>query len=253
MAYTDFRGLATVLHRGPAFRAASTGAMKVGDLVSRDLAQADASAAQGSAHYVCSEGGESGASLLYADWAVLRKPDTVSSGGDATAGDHSGTLGDNLFLSTTAGAAVELIDGDGIYQIVGLILSTQDILLKPSHNVGDYFEDCEKETSAKTLDINDSGKAFVVTGTSDVVITLPATAAQGVYTVINGSQDGDKLTSVSPNSSDGIVGWDFSNGDDGDATNTKATSKSGDYLTVMSGGLAGGFYVFNGRGRWAGA
>ena len=126
-------------------------------------------------------------------------------------------------------------------------------MIEPRAASGDFFEDCEKETSAKTLDINDSGKAFVVTGTSDVVITLPATAAQGVYTVVNGSQDGDKLTSISPNSSYGIVGWDFRNGDDGDATNTKATSKAGDYLTVMSGGLAGGFYVVAGRGVWAGA
>jgi hypothetical protein len=136
---------------------------------------------------------------------------------------------------------------------VGQVVSTQDVLLEPSFAAGDYFEDCEKETSAKTLDINDSGKVFVVTGTSDVVITLPATAAQGVYTVVNGSQDQDKLTSISPNASDGIVGWDFTNSDNGNATNTKTTSKSGDYLTVQSGGLAGGFYVTVGRGVWAGA
>lgn len=254
MAYTDFRGLAVILQRGPAFRAASTGALKVGDLVDKEFAKADASAGGGSAHYVCLESVASGASGLFAEWAIIRKPDTPSStGGDPTTGDHSGALGDTLFLSTTAGAAVEVIDGDGIYQIVGQVLSTQDVMLRPSHAAGRFFEDCEKETGAKTLDLADSGKAMVCTSTTDIVVTIPATATQGIYTIINGSQDGDHLTSVSPNSSDGISGWDFSNSDDGDATNTKATSKAGDYLTIQSGGLAGGFMVVTGRGVWAGA
>lgn len=253
MAYGSFDGLATVLAHGPRFQAASTAALKSGELVDHLFAQADASAGVGAARYVSLEDMDSGDTGWFAEWAVLRKPSTIAAGGDVTAGSHGGTLGDVLFLSTTAGDAVEVIDGDGIYQIVGKVLSTQDVLIKPSTDPGDFFERCEKETSAKTLDINDSGKAHVVTGTTNVVITLPATAAQGVYTVVNGSQDGDKLTSVSPNSSDGIVGWDFTNSDDGDATNTKATSKAGDYITVMSGGLAGGQYVLAGRGVWAGA
>jgi hypothetical protein len=253
MAFGSFDGLASIMRNGPVFEAASTAALKAGELCDHLFAQADASAGGGKAVYVCLRDGDSGDTLPFAEWAVLRKPTTIAAGGVATAGSHGGTLGDVLFLSTTAGDAVELVDGDGMYQIVGKVLSTEDVLLKPSNATGDFFQDIEKETSAKTLDVNDSGKAFVVTGTSDVVITLPATAAQGVYTVINGSQGGDKLTSISPNSSDGIVGWDFSNSDDGDATNTKATSKAGDYLTVMSGGLAGGFYVVAGRGAWAGA
>ena len=69
----------------------------------------------------------------------------------------------------------------------------------------------------------------------------------------NGSQDGDKLTSVNPDSADGISGWGFTNTDDGDATNTKATSKAGDYIIITSGGLAGGMKVASGRGVWAGA
>tara|TARA_Y100000310_G_scaffold344779_1_gene459455 strand:+ start:1564 stop:2325 length:762 start_codon:yes stop_codon:yes gene_type:complete len=253
MAYTDFRGLAVVMQRGPAFRAAATGAMKTGDLVSKEFAQADATAGGGSAHYVCLEDVDSGASGLFAEWAVIRKPTTLSAGGAATAGNHSGTLGDTLWLSTTAGAAVEVIDGDGIYQIVGQVLSTEDVLLKPSHAQGDYFEVCEKETTTKTLDLNDSGKAHVVTGTSDIVITLAATAVHGTFTVVNGSQDGDKLTSVSPNASDGIAGFDFSNSDDGNATNTKATSKAGDYIKIVASGLTGGLMASELRGVWAGA
>ena len=251
MAYTDFRGLAVVVQRGPAFRAASTEALKVGDLVSREFAKADASAGGGSAHYVCLENVASGSSGLFAEWAIIRKPTTVGGGGATTEGDHSGTLGDTLWLSTTSGAAVEVIDGDGIYQVVGLVVSTQDVLLKPSHAAGDFFEDCEKEGATKTLDINDSGKVFVCCTTTDSVITLPATAAQGVYTIINGAQDGDHLTSIDPVSGDGIAGWDSGNTDNKDMLNTKATSKAGDYLTVASGGLAGGFYITTGRGAWA--
>ena len=253
MAYTDFRGLGTVLHTDIPYQVTTTAAVKVGDLLNNLWALADASTAGRPAVAVAIENGASGDVISVAGWAVIRKPSTVDTGGGTTVGSHGGTLSDKLWLSTTAGAAVEVIDGDGIYQIVGQVISTQDVMLKPSFAAGDFFESCEKETSAKTLDLNDSGKVHVCTSTSDIVITLAATAVEGVYTVINGAQDGDHLTSVSPNSSDGISGWDFSNSDDGDATNTKATSKAGDYLTIMASGLAGGVKVIGGRGVWAGA
>lgn len=253
MAYTDFRGLGTVLYNDLPYRVTTTAAVKVGDLLDKEHALADASAGGLPAVSVALENGASGDVVTVAKWAVIRKPTTVGTGGATTIGSHSGTLGDTLWLSTTAGAAVELIDGDGIYQIVGQVISTQDVRFQPSFALGDFYEVCEKETSSKTLDLNDSGKVFVCTSTSDIVVTIPATATQGVLTIINGGQDGDHLTSLSPQSGDGIAGWDFSNSDDGDATNTKATSKAGDYLTIASGGLAGGWYVVSGRGVWAGA
>lgn len=251
MAYTDFRGLATILENGPAYKVTTTGAVKVGDLLDKEWTLADASAAGGAALAVALEDGASGDVVSVAEWATIRKPTTVGAGGVTTVGSHSGTLGDTLFLSTSAGAAVEVIDGDGIYQIVGQVISTQDVRLRPSFAPGDFFEDCEKETSARTAVIADSGKALVTTGTTDIVVTMPATAAQGVYTIVNGSQDGDKLTSVDPNANDGIAGWDSANTDNKDMLNTKATSRAGDYLTVMSGGLAGGLYILTGRGVWA--
>ena len=253
MAYAHFDGLATVLANGPSFRATSTGALNVGDLVSKEFAKADATAAALPAKYVALETVASGDSVTLAKWAVLRKPDTTGAAGAPSAGSHGGTLGDTLFLSTTAGDAVEDIDGDGIYQIVGQVLSTQDVILEPSFAPGDFFEDCEKEIGAKTVDLDDSGKAIVCASTTDVVVTIPATATQGVFTIVNGAQDGDHLTSLSPQAGDGIAGWDFANSDDGDVTNTKSTSKAGDYITIASGGLAGGWYVVAGRGVWAGA
>ena len=254
MAFASFGGLATILRNGPAFQVTTTAAVKVGDLLNKEWALADATAAALPAVAIALEDGASGSVISVAKWAVLRKPSTIAAGGAATAGSHGGTLGDTLWLSTTAGDAVEVIDGDGIYQVVGQVLSTQDVMLEPSFAPGDFFEDCEKETSAKTdVDLNDSGKVLVCTSTSDIVVTIPATATQGVLTVINGAQDGDHLTSLSPQNDDGIAGWDFANSDDGDATNTKSTSKAGDYLTLMSGGLAGGWYVVAGRGVWAGA
>jgi len=251
MPYASFGGLATVLQRGPAFRAASTGALKIGDLVSKEFALADASAGGGSAYFVSLETVASGSSGLYSEWAVIRKPSTVAVGGVATAADHGGTLGDTLWLSTTAGDAVEVIDGDGIYQIVGQVLSTEDVMLRPSHDQGDFYEDAEVEGAAKTLDINDSGKVFVCTTTTDSVVTMPATAVHGTFTIINGAQDGDHLTSVDPVSADGIAGWDSGNTDNKGMLNTKATSKAGDYLTVTGSGLTGGLMIAGGRGVWA--
>jgi hypothetical protein len=251
MAYGSFGGIATILVSGPSFKAASTAALSVGDLVNKEFALADASAGGLPAKFVALKDMASGDTGSFAKWAVVRKRTTVGGGGAATEGDHGGTLGDTLFLSTTAGDAKEVIDGDGIYQIVGQVVSTQDVLLEPSFAAGDYFEDCEKETADRTAVIADSGKALVCTGASDIGVTLPATAAQGVYIIVNGSQDGDKLTNVDPVTGDGIAGWDSANADNKDMLNTKTTSKAGDYLVVESGGLAGGFYITAGRGIWA--
>jgi hypothetical protein len=253
MAIASFKGLAVIMQRGPAFRAAATAAVEVGELVSQRFALADASAAGKSAHYVALETVASGSSGLFAEWAVIRKPSTIAAGGVASAGSHGGTLGDTLWLSTTGGSYVEVIDGDGIYQIVGQVLSTEDVLLKPSHAQGDFFEHCEKETTAQTTAIEDSGIAIVLTGTSDLVQTLPATAVHGTWIVVNGSQDGDKLTSADPVSADGVAGFNFSNGDGGACTNTKATSKAGDYIKIVGSGLTGGLMAVELRGIWAGA
>ena len=251
MPYASFGGLATVLQRGPAFRAASTTALKVGDLVSKEFALADASAGGGSAYFVSLEDVDSGSSGLYSEWAVIKKPATVATGGVATAGSHGGTLGDTLWLSTTAGDAVEVIDGDGIYQIVGQVLSTEDVMLRPSHSPGDFFEVAEVEGATKTLDVNDSGKVFVCPTTTDSAITLPATAVHGMFTIINGAQDGDHLTSVDPVSADSIRGLDGAGTANKDFLNTKATSKAGDYLVIMSSAESDGPMIAGVRGVWA--
>jgi hypothetical protein len=252
MAYGSFGGIATILRSGPAFQVKLTGAVLVGDLLDKEWTLADASAGGLPGVAVALQDGSSGDVVSVSDWAVIRTPDTIGAGGAVTAGSHGGTLGDTLFLSTTAGDAKEVIDGDGIYQIVGRCISTQDALIQPSITDGDFFEDCEKFTAAKTIDTNDSGKAMVCCSTSDIVITLHATTVGDRILVVNGSQDGDHLTSLSPNSSDGIAGWDFTASDNGDATNTKATSKAGDYLEITADGVSG-WQVVSGRGVWAGA
>jgi hypothetical protein len=252
MAYTDFRGIAVVLQNDRVVKAAATEALKVGALADKEFALADASAAGGRAEWVALEDIASGDTGSFAKWAVFRKPTVVSvtAGGSATVGDHSGTLGDTLFLSTTAGKAVEVIDGDGIYQVVGQVLSTEDILLAPSIALGDFYEDCEKESTAKTVDTNDCGKAIVCCGTSDYVVTLQATVVGDNVVIINGAQDGDHEISASPNSSDGIVGWDGAATDNKDFDNTKATSKAGDRLELVANGVAG-WNIVGGRGVWA--
>lgn len=251
MAFTSFGGLATILVNGPSFKAATTEAVSRGDLINKEFGLADASATKLPAKYVALEDAASGDTIEFAQWAVIRKPSTIAAGGAVTAGDHSGTLGDTLFLSTTGGDAVDVIDGDGIYQVVGQVLSTEDALLEPSFAPGDFFEDCEKETAAKTIDAADSGKAIVCVSTSDIVVTLPATAVEGWWTIVNGAQDGDHLVSISPNGNDAVTGWDGAGTDDKDFSNTKATSKAGDYMTIMASGLASGVKIAGGRGVWA--
>ena len=46
MAYTDFRGLATILANGPPINVTLTEAVKVGDLLDKEFGKADASAAE---------------------------------------------------------------------------------------------------------------------------------------------------------------------------------------------------------------
>ena len=63
----------------------------------------------------------------------------------------------------------------------------------------------ETITASQTLSYNDSGKVLLV-GTDALTITLPATKAGVRYTFLNSGADGAVLITVSPNSSDKIMG-----------------------------------------------
>lgn len=107
------------------------------------------------------------------------------------------------------------------------------------------------------------GDCVIQTATDNAVITLPdaATANSGLrLTVQNTGADGAAKVSISPHSSDGIFGGvhgaaggdlvSFSGTVNKDAINTKATTKLGDYLVLMSDGSTG-WFVIGGKGVWA--
>ena len=246
MAYTDFAGK-TILHSWGRFRATNGGtAVSVGDLVDQDFNPADATAGGKPARYIACEDIAASKEGWFALKAEIKKAATVSTGGAVTRGDHGGTAGDVLFLSTTAGDAVETPDGDGLGQVVGRVLSQDTVLLDPAE---EYDELMELEDGNKTLDAEDVGKVFYVKKDA-AAITLPATSVGLMFTIVNCGQDGDCKVSVSPNALDKIMGPDIAGTDNKDLINTKATAKCMDRVTVIAEGT-NGYYVAAIRGVWA--
>lgn len=140
------------------------------------------------------------------------------------------------------GIAIEAAtaDGDRIQCIL------RDVTDYPSF-AGKTFETV---SANKTLDIEDNGKVMVV-DTDAVVITLPATAGAGEYTIVNGgSAVGAVGLSISPAAADLIAGPDITGTDNKDQINTKATAVPGDY-EVVRGGNATGYTIQAMRGTWA--
>ena len=113
----------------------------------------------------------------------------------------------------------------------------------------------ETVTASQTLSYNDSGKVFLV-GTDALTITLPATKAGVRYTFVNTGDDDAVLVTISPNSSDKIMGTiaavRTSANDDGDLTNPKSGANKGDWCTIVGDG-SDGWYIIGGDGVWAGA
>lgn len=116
-------------------------------------------------------------------------------------------------------------------------------------------------TEAKTLTIDDSGYVQNVIYANGVV-TLPATATEGIWTIRNGGvpktsapagtgDNGNKI-SVSPNASDKIQGGVTGTPtDDKDLINTAATARVGDEVTIQNTGQTDGPIVAKISGIWA--
>ena len=245
MAYADFAGK-TILHTWGRFRATAGEALNAGDLVDQDFCEADATAGENPATCIACQDIASAAEGWFCLKAELRKAPTIAVGGGVTRGDHGGTAGDVLFLSTTQGAAVEVPDGDGLLQVVGRILSQDTILYDPSP---EYFEDMELQTANKTLDIQDVGKAIAVVLDGGVV-TIPATDVGLSLMVVNVGQDGDCAVNISAHSDDKIMGPDLAGTDEKDLINTKATARCMDRVLINADG-SDGWFVQKIIGTWA--
>jgi hypothetical protein len=117
-------------------------------------------------------------------------------------------------------------------------------------------------TEAKTLGAEDSGIVQNVIYANGVV-TLPATATNGMWTIRNGgvpasgtpdgAGDDGNLVTVTPNGADTIAGLNVEGTEDegGTITNTAATSRVGDEITICNAGGTDGGIVWNVKGIWA--
>jgi len=102
--------------------------------------------------------------------------------------------------------------------------------------------------STKTLDAQDSGKAFYVTVTS--VITLPSIEGMSGIRLICGGAYGTVQISASPAAGDMIEGPDISAANDKDIINTLATACRGDYIDLDYSD-ANGWVITAMKGTWA--
>lgn len=107
----------------------------------------------------------------------------------------------------------------------------------------------EKDSAYTVVITTDSGKTFV-SKTDGIVFTLPAIAVGNTVTFVNTAADGEADLSISPNASDGIT-YAGSSTDDKDLINTKATAKTGDFVTLSSMNGTVAWQVTAARGVWA--
>lgn len=119
----------------------------------------------------------------------------------------------------------------------------------------------ENIDTAKTLALADNGIVQNVIADA-ITITLPATTAGACFTIRNGGvpasssigggtgADQSALITVAPNAADQIAGLNFTAADNKAALNTKATSKVGDFITLVGDGT-NGWNVLYARGIWA--
>lgn len=117
-------------------------------------------------------------------------------------------------------------------------------------------------TEAKTLAAEDSGIVQNVIYANGV-ITLPATATVGCWTIRNGgvpvsggpdgTGDDGNLIEVDPNASDTVAGLNVegTEADGKKLQNTAATARVGDEVTIMNTGATNGGIVISTKGTWA--
>ena len=108
---------------------------------------------------------------------------------------------------------------------------------------------CESVSDNKTLDAQDTGKAFFV-DTDAKTITLPATATALYCAIVNEGAYGTVAVNISPNANDKIMGPDIAGTDNKDQINTKATAQRGDFQ-ILESGHADGYRILAMRGTWA--
>jgi len=125
-------------------------------------------------------------------------------------------------------------------------------------------------TAAKTFDISDSGKVFLI-ATDSLIMTLPLITAENLgltLTIVNSGADGNNIITIAPNAADAfngglvtstglnadattseaLMGW--ANGTvDKDYINTKTTANKGDFVVIVAIALTH-WQIIGGAGTW---
>lgn len=101
-----------------------------------------------------------------------------------------------------------------------------------------YYE--KKVTKSANYTVLDADSGMIIeVDTADVVITLPATILGHTITIRNMLANGGGKISISPNSSDKIMGIGLSAQDNKDLINTGATHMFRDEVTLLGDGTDG--------------
>ena len=107
----------------------------------------------------------------------------------------------------------------------------------------------QKDANYTVVITTDSGKQFI-TELDGIVFTLPAIAVGNTFTIMYTGLDGGAAVNISPAAADGIT-YAGSSTDDVDLILTKATSKTGDFVTLASLDGVIAWQVVAVRGIWA--
>jgi hypothetical protein len=106
-------------------------------------------------------------------------------------------------------------------------------------------------TGADALTAEESGKVMMINSTTTRIISLPATAAGLVYTiVVKVAATSGTGHSISPVAADKIIESSITPADDKDLINTQATGAAGDSITLVGDGVDGWLVVAK-TGTWA--
>lgn len=115
-------------------------------------------------------------------------------------------------------------------------------------------------TEAKTLAAQDSGLVQNVR-VANTVVTLPATATQGVWTIrdggvkTSGGPEGAIVSAatprVDPNAADSVAGFDVEGTEANGKYLTNTGGEPGDEITIANTGATDGGLVVSSKGDWA--
>lgn len=108
-----------------------------------------------------------------------------------------------------------------------------------------------------TLTSADSGLWILSVGSSGATVTLPAAGAAGagatggtMFNIVNAAPSNTAAVAIDPNANDMIWGNGSKGTNNKDWTNTKATSRQGDYMRVVCDGVSG-YAIAEVVGIWA--